>query len=510
MQSPPVAMSPAAPYNTSHLPASQVMRVMSNFLQLPRLTIRQKVILGFCLSLLAFLLVGMVGYQNILHIERKLRFVVIGYELHNTLLEARRYEKNFLLYGGKENYDEASANVERAKEISERIAPDVSGLKGATYLQELQRELANYSRLLTELIAQGKGQSVALRPREEIETGLRERGKHLVDLSLRLSEFENTRIQEILNSLKTKFTSFFIIVILLGLFLTVLVSRKIVQPLNVIERTTRRIAKGDFKPLPVVQTQDETEAVVEAFNKMISELEKRQDQLVQAQKLSSLGILTSGIAHQLNNPLNNISTSCQILMEELNTGDQTLLKRLLSNIDQEVDRSRDIVRGLLEFSREREFQLGWVNLENLFLKTIRLVSSQLPPAVEIETDIPEDLDIHVDGQKLQEVILNLLLNAVQAMPDGTGHIRITARGDRRAGQVEIDVSDTGCGIAEENLSRIFDPFFTTKEVGYGTGLGLSVAHGIVERHGGTLTVRSKAGEGSVFTIRLPLEAGDQG
>ncbi|HVO83961.1 MAG TPA: hypothetical protein VMU60_06020, partial [Syntrophobacteria bacterium] len=211
---------------------------MTTLLKAPRLTIRQKVILGFGLSLVAFLLVGIVEYQNILRIERKLRFVLTGYELQDTLLEARRYEKNFLLYGGRENYDEALAKVERAKEISERIAPDVSGLKGATYLQELQSELAKYSQLLTELIAQGKGHSATPRPREEVEAGLREKGKHLVDLSLQLSEFENARIQEILNSLKTKFTSFFVIVILLGLFLTMLVSRKIVKPLNVIERTT--------------------------------------------------------------------------------------------------------------------------------------------------------------------------------------------------------------------------------------------------------------------------------
>ena len=496
-----------APYNTSYPAAVKVTRVMTTFLKAPRLTIRQKVILGFGLSLLAFLLVGTVEYQNILRIERKLRFVLIGYELQNTLLEARRYEKNFLLYGGRENYDEALANVERAKEISERIAPDVSGLKGATYLQELQRELAKYSLLLTELIAQGKGQAATPRPKEEIEAGLREKGKHLVDLSLRLSEFENARIQEILSSLKTKFTSFFVIVILLGLFVTMLVSRKIVKPLNVIERTTSRIAKGDFKPLPVVQTADETQAVVEAFNKMISELHKRQDQLVQAQKLSSLGILTSGIAHQLNNPLNNISTSCQILMEELKTGDG-FIRKLLTNIDGEVDRARDIVKGLLEFSREREFQLGWVNLASLAIKTLRLVSSQLPAGIEVTTDIPEDLDIYADGQKIQEVLLNLVLNAAQAMPDGTGRIGLTAREDGGHGQVEISVSDTGCGIPEANMSRIFDPFFTTKEVGFGTGLGLSVAHGIVERHGGTLTVKSTVGEGSVFTIRLPLTSGD--
>jgi two-component system NtrC family sensor kinase len=482
---------------------------MTKALHLPRLTIRQKVVLGFVLSLLACLLVGMVEYRNILQIERKLRFVVIGYELHNTLLEARRYEKNFLLYGGRENYEEALANVTRSKEIADRIEPDVTGLKGAVYLQEVKKELLTYSQLLGELIAEGKGQNPAPRRREEIEAGLRERGKHLVDLSLRLSDFENLRIQEVLNSLKTKFGYFLVIAILLGLFLTMLVSRKIIKPLMVIERTTRRIARGDFKPLPVIQTQDETQAVVEAFNKMVTELHKRQEQLVQAQKLSSLGILTSGIAHQLNNPLNNISTSCQILLEEIAGGDPAFVRKLLTNIDQEVDRARDIVKGLLEFSREREFQLGSVNLANLTLKTIRLVSSQLPAGVEVTTDIPEGLEIYADGQKLQEVLLNLLLNAAQAMPDGTGRIAIKAGHDRATGQVEIKVSDTGCGISDEDLSRIFDPFFTTKEVGSGTGLGLSVAHGIIERHGGTLTVRSKVGEGSVFTIRLPLNSGDR-
>ena len=179
------------------------------------------------------------------------------------------------------------------------------------------------------------------------------------------------------------------------------------------------------------------------------------------------------------------------------------IHKLLANIDQEVDRTRDIVKGLLDFSREREFQLDWVNLENIVLRTIQLVSSQLPPGVEILSEIPEDLDIHLDGQKIQEVLLNLVLNAIQAMPQGTGLVNINAKKNYR--DIEITIEDDGCGIPSENLPNIFDPFFSTKEIGYGTGLGLSVAHGIVERHGGTITVKSKLEEGSVFTINLPLE-----
>jgi signal transduction histidine kinase len=467
-------------------------------------SIRQKVILGFVLSVIAFVGVGIIAYRNLLTMERKFSFVVRGHELHDTLLEARRYEKNFLLYGERENYEEALAYLERGKKVYLRLHPDVKGLKGVTYLERLESEMERYGQLLRELVAEKGKHNPRPRSRDQIEAEIRQVGKDLVDLSLRLSDFEHTRVQQIVESLKTKILFFALILLLLGTFLIVLVSRKIVRPLTVIEKTTQRIAEGDFQPLPVIETRDETQAVVEAFNKMITELEKRQDQLVQAQKLSSLGVLTSGIAHQLNNPLNNISTSCQILQEEISDANQEFIRKLLKNIDQEVDRARDIVKGLLEFSRERDFQLNRVNLENLVIRTTRLISSQLPAGVEIFTEIPEDLDIYADGQKLQEVLLNLLLNASQAMPDQVGRITITATEDKREKQVKIQIEDTGCGIPEDNLPHIFDPFFSTKEVGLGTGLGLSVAHGFIEQHKGTLSVLSRIGEGSVFTIRLPL------
>lgn len=476
------------------------------------LSIRQKVIVGFVLSMIAVSLIGIVAYRDLLRIDLKLRFVVSVRELHDTLLEVRRYEKNFLLYGLSEDHRATMAYLDQAKEIFAKVQPDYRGLKGAMQLEKLQQQIESYGRLLKELVVVTESQNPSLRQRDEIEQQLRETGKDLVDLSLNLANFEYSRIKQILKALKTNLGHILLVLLLLGLFLTIIVTRKILGPLRVIEKTTQRIARGDFTPLPVLSTKDETQSVVEAFNKMVKELEKRQDQLVQAQKLSSLGILTSGIAHQLNNPLNNISTSCQILMEEVRDGDGQYVDRLLSNIDQEVDRARDIVKGLLDFSRERDFQLSWVNLENLVIRTMRLVSSQLPPGVEIASEVPEDLDIYVDVQKLQEVLLNLFLNAAQAMPDGKGQINVTAKKGRQ--DVEIRVHDTGCGIPPSQLPYIFDPFFTTKEVGYGTGLGLSVAHGIVERHGGTLAVKSEVEKGTVFTIKLPItgqpDFGEQG
>jgi signal transduction histidine kinase len=477
-----------------------------------RLNIRQKIVLGFALSLAALVLIGIVGYRQLLRIEHKERFVLLANGLHNTILEVRRFEKNFLLYGEEEDYSQALSYLEAGRKYFEGMNPEIRGLKGAQWLGKIQEAMGHYGGLLTDLM-QEKQKGGAAQPQvAAIETSLRKTGKDLIDLSLQLAQFEHDRIMQILHSLRRSFAYLVAVIVFLGVFLMFLVTRKILNPLRVIERTTLRIAEGNFSPLPVRQTHDETQPMVEAFNKMISELEKRQVQLVQAQKLSSLGVLTSGIAHQLNNPLNNISTSCQIVMEEIDAGEREHLRKFLTNIDQEVDRARDIVKGLLDFSREREFQLDWINLENLVIRTIRLVSSQLPAGVEISSDIPEDLDIYVDGQKFQEVLLNLLFNAIQAMPDDTGRINIeVSKGYRN---VKIMVKDNGCGIVPEHLPHIFDPFFTTKEVGYGSGLGLSVAHGIVERHGGTITVSTKVGEGTVFAITLPLgsesHSGDDG
>jgi two-component system NtrC family sensor kinase len=277
--------------------------------------------------------------------------------------------------------------------------------------------------------------------------------------------------------------------------------------LKTIEKTTHRIAMGNFTPLPVLDTRDETQRVVEAFNRMVQELEKRQDQLLQAKKLSSLGVLTSGVAHQLNNPLNNISTSCQILLEELDTKDLAFFKKMLTNVEQEVDRARDIVKGLLEFSRAKEFTLKDTPLKEVVDRSIRLISSQVPAGVEIVEQVPDDLVLQIDAQRMQEAFLNLFMNAIQALDNQPGQIKVEAKLDRGKQQAVITVADTGGGISKKDLGRIFDPFFTTKDVGAGTGLGLSIVYGIVEKHQGTITVESTEGEGTRFIIRLPFRPG---
>ena len=472
------------------------------------LNLRQKIILGITFFFMAVGIVGFLSYRNLKVIEKKIRFVEIADDLQNIILEIRRYEKNFFLYG----FSEVGALAENKRYINQALAklkkfsPELTGLEGAPKVGILRQELLEYGALVDEIREAATERKLS--SMETLQERLRVKGKRLVELSQDLVRFERERIIVILERLYAHLLVAMTLFFLFWGFLTFFVVRKIIQPLRLIERTTMQIAEGNFEPLPVPDTKDETERVIRAFNRMVSELERRQNQLVQAKKLSSLGTLTSGIAHELNNPLNNISTSCQIVLEELDEIDKDFLRKMLQNTEKEIARARDIVKGLLEFSRTKEFSLEPHSIRTIVSRARQLVASQLPGGIEIKIDVPDDLIVPVDSQRMQQVVLNLLLNAIQAIAEPPGEIRIKAKRDAEREEAVIEVEDTGSGIDEEDLSHIFDPFFTTKEVGAGTGLGLSIVHGIIEQHSGTITVESKKGEGTRFIIRLPMRVNE--
>lgn len=463
------------------------------------LNIRQKVSLVFGASIVVIALIAGYSYYYLKGIEFKQHVVEVANDLQEHILEVRRYEKNYLLYGSPEDWQQNLLQTELALKTLGQILPEGSNLIISKDLKSLEAELLAYQRLMQQI---SSGQ-----PRPQVSPGqeeeMRERGKRLVELSAQLVAFERQRILEIINNLKTQLLISTILFVICGILLTALVSRKIIRPLKVIQGTTERIAQGDFRPLQVLDTRDETQNVVEAFNRMVQELARRQDQLVQSKKMSSLGILTAGIAHQLNNPLNNISTSCQIVMEELDEGNKEFLRKMLGNIEQEVHRARDIVKGLLEFSRARDFAIHDVPLSQVVKRAIKLISSQVPPGIEIIDQVPEDLVVHIDPQRLQEVFLNLFMNAIQAITAPPGQIRIGAGVEAAGEHAFITIEDTGQGIPRDVMDKIFDPFFTLKDEGLGTGLGLSIVYGIIEKHRGSIAVESTEGEGTKFTIRIP-------
>ncbi|MFP3867893.1 MAG: sensor histidine kinase [Desulfobacteraceae bacterium] len=465
------------------------------------LNIRQKVILGLTTGILAIGFIAAVSYHYLQVIELKQHFVEKADDFSNIALEIRRYEKNYLLYGSPDDLKENQRYIRLGLEVLDTIAPELRTLSGAPRLHKIRQDFLDYKTLMEQIssneMARGNPDYRLL------EEKLRDKGKNVVDTSKQLVRFERQKILEIIRQLKGQLLVSIVVFFGLGVFLIIVVSRKIIRPLATIEKTTLRIAQGNYKPLPVLDTRDETQRVIEAFNRMVEELEKRQDQLLQSKKMSSLGVLTSGVAHQLNNPLNNISTSCQILLEELSQGNIEFFQRMLTNVEQEVNRARDIVRGLLDFSRVREFALKPTSLHEVVERSLKLVSSQVPTGIEIIEEIPPDLILNLDAQQIQEVFLNLILNAIQAIDQPPGVIRVAAHLDQATQEGVITVEDTGKGIPKETLDCIFDPFFTTKDIGMGTGLGLSIVYGIIEKHHGTIAVESKVGEGTRFIIRLP-------
>ncbi|HDD45140.1 MAG TPA: response regulator [Candidatus Desulfofervidus auxilii] len=236
----------------------------------------------------------------------------------------------------------------------------------------------------------------------------------------------------------------------------------------------------------------------------IEEIRIKEMQLFQSRKLAALGTLLAGVAHELNNPLSNIYTSCQILLEEIESPDLDFKKQLLKQIEEQTNKARNIVRSLLEFSRQREFKKEILNLKEIMEETIGFVQGQIPPKVEMIIEIPDDIEIYADKQHIEQAFLNIITNAIQAIPD-KGTVSIKASVDKDKGVVNIEFKDTGVGIEPDILPRIFDPFFTTKEVGEGSGLGLFITHEIIERHQGHIAVESEVGKGTTFLIKMPLE-----
>ncbi|GBD97129.1 MAG TPA: PAS domain-containing protein [Nitrospirae bacterium] len=246
---------------------------------------------------------------------------------------------------------------------------------------------------------------------------------------------------------------------------------------------------------------DEHEAVVYIL-KDITETRRLKDQVYHLDKLSSLGTLTSGVAHEINNPLTGIIGYTEMLL--MKNGDETT-RKYLQNIYDSAIRCKRIVENMLTFSRQTPSQIGVEDINDIIDKTIELHEYWLKSTnIEIIRNYAEVPSVAVDRQQMQQVILNLLINAEHAIAeaDRRGRIEFETAYDDNSKQTVITVSDNGKGIPQEILPKIFDPFFTTKPVNKGTGLGLSIAHGIIAEQGGTIEAKSVPGEGTSFIIRL--------
>ncbi|MBN1276170.1 MAG: cache domain-containing protein [Deltaproteobacteria bacterium] len=320
-------------------------------------------------------------------------------------------------------------------------------------------------------------------------------------------------LEEKYDQIRRNTTMLFLIMTIIGAVIAVLLSfsliKRIIYPLNSFISASKEIADGNYSRKIHMESKDEMGILASSFNKMIDAIferdqilkESTQSQIAQSEKLASLGRLASGIAHEVNNPLTGILTYSSMLSEELR---DTQYKEDLDIIVKETLRCRSIVRGILDFARETRLERSLVNICDVINDTLKILENHISfHNIRVIRNFHESIpDISVDENQIKSVINNLCLNAADAMPEG-GDLKISVHYDDNLNYVIIEISDTGKGISEENLSKVFDPFFTTKAPGEGTGLGLSVSHGIINSHEGTIDVRSHVGKGATFTIKLP-------
>ncbi|MBI4659007.1 MAG: cache domain-containing protein [Verrucomicrobia bacterium] len=227
--------------------------------------------------------------------------------------------------------------------------------------------------------------------------------------------------------------------------------------------------------------------------------------IMESERLALIGQLSAGVAHEINNPLQGIVTYSRLLLERMPAGGPG--REFAQKIVTQADRCRDIIRGLLDFARPRKPDKRRSVVNVVLQECVSLVANQaLFHNIEVVQDFDPNLPpVFMDPSQIQQVFMNLLINAAEAMAGG-GKLTLSTRFDPAGKTVEVDFTDTGHGIREEDLERVFDPFFTTKEVGHGTGLGLAISFGIVKEHQGTISVESAVGQGATFIVRLPMSA----
>jgi signal transduction histidine kinase len=467
-----------------------------------KISIRQKIFLAFGMFMVISGLIWLRSYHSQYILNQKIQIIESKYDLFNTILEARRYEKNYFLTFDRKNIDQTLTYVNTAEDILNNILSKYAKYTLAKNLDERLIELKEYKDSLVKLLKMQEEGHLVVPPGfiQLIQKQGRIITSELEEIVKKESQFTRDLIGKSRMIHLIALAPVFILSVLVALFLIFNVDR----PLKTIGNAIIKIATGDFKNIPEIHTGDEFESLVTSLNSMIKELNKRNKELVQAQKLASLGRLTSGVAHELNNPLNNISTSVQILIEELEDDDLEYKKELLMGAEKEVERSKEIVRSLLEFARERSHTLKQAYFKDLVNNAIKRVKSQVPENITLTVDVPDDIQGNFSVLGIERVLINLIVNAVQAMKNG-GEVTVKACKQESNSGFCFQVIDTGEGIPKEIISKIFDPFFTTKEVGKGTGLGLSIIYGIIEQHGGKIKVSSEVGKGTTFICFLPFE-----
>lgn len=486
-------------------PCDQV-EIDRSLLERPAISIRIRVASVFALLFFLTAAMTLAAVLLVSQLREKQRFLENVGDYAFEIDQARRFEKDFFLYGT--NLADALAHIRAAHHLLDSNEENLRAVTGPEMWARMRETAVLYEGSLERLLEiQEVGEPERRRQQHLIEAELRTYGAQAIADAHEMIDRERFSIARLLQTSTVAAISAQLMMLFVMTFLAVVVIRAFLNPLARFQDYATRIGNGDYTPIrPARRFRDEFSDLAITFNKMMCELKARQDQLIHSGKMVAVGTLTAGIAHELNNPINNIGFNVEAMLENYEDYSDAEKQRMLGQIYTQVERAGATVRDLLDFTRVGTQAFANVSIENVIDSTLKLIANELSlNSVELDLDIAQDLpDINGSPGNLQQVFLNLFLNSIQAMPEGG---RLAVRAALEDDFIRIDVSDTGSGISPENLDKVFDPFFTTKEVGEGTGLGLSVCYGIIERHKGSIVIDSSPGRGTTVTIRLPVNHG---
>jgi len=465
----------------------------------PSISIRTR--LGVGVVLWIVLSLGMMAFSllTITRIQNKLSFLEATGNYTFEIQQARRFEKNYFLY--QTDLDDALAHVANAHEILNRDRDHIVTVVGTQGFQTMSQHVGRYEELLGSL-----GKEKLAPQSADIEAELRVHGAQMVTVAEKLRDKEREAVGSLLAISRSVPIAFLCLIVLLVIYFSIVIARQVFAPLNRMMEASRRIADGDMTPIrPGKRYRDEFSRLAMAMNHMMMQLVRRHEMLVQAHKLKAVGTLTAGVAHELNNPINNIMLTAETLREEYEDLPHEEQLDMVNDLVAQSERAQKIVRNLLDFARESEIESEAHDVQDLIENTLRLATNQIKLSkVKVKGDLAPNLPpVYGDRRQLEQVFLNIVLNALDAMPKG-GSLSISCSSTKDRELVSVEFADTGVGIPEHRISDVFNPFFTTKPDAKGTGLGLSVSLGIIRQHGGDIEVKSEVGKGTTFSILLPV------
>lgn len=456
-----------------------------------------KIILGNVLGIVTIVLISFFSYHEVKLIQAKLRFVEIADNLNASFLEMRLSEKNYFLYKDPLALQSIKTELHESEQMIRSMRENIITAVGTENFKKLNSNLKEYGEEVEKIDISGKNVKV-------LEAGIREAGRALRMFSESIIKLERNKVNQIISASSKGLLYFFCLVLFVATTSTYLFFSKILKSLRQIEKTANSISEGNFLETECKITNDELGSAMQAINSMCVELKTRHEQLIQSKKLASIGVLTAGVAHELGNPLNNISMVAQTYIELYDHLNKSERLDYMNTVLEECSRIKNIVQNLLDFSRPKKTDFKVSDINTVVKNSLRLVQNMLHVSgVETRLNLQKELPmVYVDENKIQGVLVNLYTNAIQAMPPG-GTLSIRSYFENDSGHIMIEIEDTGTGISPEFISNIFDPFFSTKGT-QGTGLGLSISYGIIRNHRGEIRVKSDVDAGTTFTIELPV------